>query len=86
MPLVKRDTFTGVEGVDYFKVTIGGRKIKNEDALKSGLDTIFKEAGKSGEYYCCHVDLHHYDIYSWEKKDVLRELYGLKESGIDSGV
>ncbi|KAG5758543.1 hypothetical protein H9Q72_013316 [Fusarium xylarioides] len=86
MPLVKRDTFTGVEGVDYFKVTIGGKKIKDENALKSGLDTIFNEAGKSGEYYCCHVDLNHYDIYSWEQKDVLRELYRLRDAGIDSGV
>ncbi|KAF5575837.1 hypothetical protein FPCIR_12976 [Fusarium pseudocircinatum] len=86
MPIVKRDTFTGVEGVDYLKVTIGGRKIKNEDSFKSGLDAIFKEAGKAGEYACQHVDLHHYDIYSWEKKDVLRELKLLKEAGTDSGV
>nr|RBR01191.1 hypothetical protein FVER53263_20801 [Fusarium verticillioides] len=86
MPLVKMETFTGVEGVDYFKVTIGGRKIKDEFALKSGLDTIFNEAGKSGEYACCHVDLRHWDIYSWDQKDVLKELYGLKDAGMDSGV
>jgi hypothetical protein len=86
MPLVNRDTFTGVEGVDYFKVTIGGKKMKNEFALKTGLDTVFKEAGKPGEYYCCQVNLQHWDIYSWEQKDVLKELYGLKEAGMDCGV
>ncbi|RKK09373.1 hypothetical protein BFJ63_vAg14236 [Fusarium oxysporum f. sp. narcissi] len=86
MPLVGRDTFTGVEGVDYFKITIGGKSIKSETSLKSGLDIIFKGAGKSSEYYACHVDLERYEIFSWEKKDILTELVGLKNAGIDSGV
>lgn len=67
MPLVGRNTFTGVEGVDYFKSTLCRKYVKGETALKSALDIIFKGDGKSGEYYTCHVDLERYDIFSWEK-------------------
>ncbi|QGI71127.1 hypothetical protein CEK26_003464 [Fusarium fujikuroi] len=63
MPLVGRDTFTGVEGDDYLKFTFRGK----DTALKSALDIIFKGDGNSGEYYTCHVDLERYDIFSWEK-------------------
>lgn len=84
MPLVRRDTFTGVEGVDYVKFTLHGKDVKSETALRSALDIIFKEDGKSSEYYACHVNLERYEIYSWEKKNILQELVESKDAGVDS--